>query len=121
MVKFSVSNKNRKGETMKRLLSFALALLILFSSINVYALADTDHYLDTIDKKAEAAYENDKVKNLILQGKGEIKDDDRKAFIVELDPSYFSDLGAMVPAKDLYTDQGLKAQTDFGHRANAKA
>lgn len=106
---------------MKKIVSFVLALLLVLSSANIYAISTQDNLsnnLDINDKKAEAIYENDKVKSLILQSNGRIDDEDTRSFMIELDPMYFSNFGRMVPGKELYTDLGLKEQIDFGNKAN---
>lgn len=106
---------------MKKILALALALILLLSNISVYGENVQNSYFDEKDKKADSAYENEKVKSLIIQSKGKIGDDEVRAYMVEFDPAYFSDLGSMVSAKELYTDAGIKKQLEFAEKANKSA
>lgn len=106
---------------MKRILCLFLALIMLLPSVNVFAQPETNTYFDEYDKKAENIYENENVKSLIFQSKGKLADDDFVHILVTLEPSYFSNLGSMVDANDLYTDGGLRSQVNFGRAAVSKA
>lgn len=100
----------------KRLLSLILALLMLVPNVSAFAEVDNEKF-DRLDTKAIEAEENQKVKDLIFQSKGKIKDEDKIKVIVTLNPESFSYLGKMVESDKLYSDNGIKIQINFGKSA----
>ncbi|MFR7349564.1 S8 family serine peptidase [Peptoniphilus sp.] len=100
----------------KRLLSLILALLMLVPNVVTFAEVDNEKF-DRLDTKAIEADENQKVKDLIFQSKGKIKDEDKIKVIVTLNPESFSYLGKMVESDKLYSDNGIKNQINFGKSA----
>lgn len=100
----------------KRLLSLILALLMLVPNVSAFAEVDNEKFA-RLDMKAMEADENQKVKDLIFQSKGKIKDQDRIKVIVTLNPESFRSLGQMVEADKLYSNRGIKNQINFGKSA----
>ncbi|MDK8276516.1 MAG: S8 family serine peptidase [Peptoniphilus duerdenii] len=104
----------------KKILSLILALLMLVPNVTAFAEFDNEKF-DKLDMKAMEADENQKVKDLIFQTKGKVKDEDRVKVIVTLKPESFRELGEMVDAKELYSERGIKSQINFGKAALEKA
>lgn len=105
---------------MKKTISIILAMLMILSSVNVFALSSNqENYV--LNEESEDIYVNDKVASLIRQSDGEIKDNDEVHVLFRLKEDYFRESGQMVDASRLYSDEGIKEQLDFAHMAIDKA
>ena len=105
---------------MKKTMSIILAMLMILSSVNVFALSSNQE-IYVLNEGNEDTYINEKVASLIRQSDGKIDNEDEVHVLFRLKQEYFREFGQMIDASRLYSEEGIKEQLDFAHMAIAKA
>ena len=105
---------------MKKIMSIILAMLMILSSVNVFALSSNQE-IYVLNEGNEDTYINEKVASLIRQSDGKIDNEDEVHVLFRLKQEYFHEFGQMIDASRLYSEEGIKEQLDFAHMAIAKA
>lgn len=101
---------------MNKTLCLILAVIMALSCVSISA-HEMKNDINVISNESTDFYRIDKIKNLVDKNKKIPTDDELVHVMVRLDPSYFSEFGQMEDASNLYTDEGIKRQIDFGKRA----